>query len=43
MTLTYDTVDGVEGYYGTMFEITLTEKAVKDSVAINSPQPETKE
>ena len=43
MTLTYDTVDGVEGYYGTMFEITLTEKAVKDSVAIDSPQPEDKE
>ena len=30
MQETYDTVDSVEGYYGTFFSIEVTEKAVKD-------------
>ncbi len=35
MTETYDTVDSVEGYYGTHFAIEITEKEVKDEVIKN--------
>ena len=35
MDETYDTVDSVEGYYGTFFSIEVTEKAVKDDTAIS--------
>ncbi len=35
MTETYDTVDNVEGYYGTHFAIEITEKEVKDEVVKN--------
>ncbi|MBQ2824047.1 MAG: hypothetical protein IJF18_05665 [Oscillospiraceae bacterium] len=38
MTLTYDTVNGVEGYYATKYEIQFIEKAVKNPVAIDSPE-----
>ena len=33
MKETYDTVDSVEGYYGTFFSIDVTEKAVNDETA----------
>ncbi|MGN0586769.1 MAG: hypothetical protein ACI4JF_05725 [Oscillospiraceae bacterium] len=36
MTLTYDTVNSVDGYYATEFDISLTEKAVKTSVPITT-------
>ncbi len=42
MTLTYDTVNGVEGYYATLFEIKLMEKAVKESVPLDSGDETTK-
>lgn len=38
MTLTYETVNNVEGYYATKYDITLTEKDVKTPVAIDSPE-----
>lgn len=38
MTLTYDTVNDVAGYYATEFEIELTEKDVKSEVAISTPE-----
>ena len=34
MQQTYDTVDSVEGYYGTFYSIEVTEKVVKDETAI---------
>ncbi len=37
MTLTYSTVNGVDGYYATMYEIDFTEKETKDEVSIDSP------
>ncbi len=40
MTLTYTTVNGVEGYYATKFSIDLIEKEVKSEVAIDSPSVE---
>lgn len=36
MTLTYDTVNSVDGYYATEFNISLTEKPVKNSVPITT-------
>ncbi|MDE5742352.1 MAG: hypothetical protein K2H90_07885 [Oscillospiraceae bacterium] len=36
----YDTVDGVEGYYGSYFAIEVSEKAVKDEVAVDSSAAE---
>lgn len=38
MTLTYDTVNDVAGYYATEFKIELTEKDVKTEVAIATPE-----
>lgn len=38
MTLTYDTVNDVAGYYATEFKIELTEKDVKTEVAISTPE-----
>ena len=38
MTLTYDTVNDVAGYYATEFKIELTEKDVKGEVAISTPE-----
>lgn len=38
MTLTYDTVNDVSGYYATEFKIELTEKDVKGEVAIATPE-----
>lgn len=38
MTLTYDTVNDVPGYYATEFAIELTEKDVKSEVAIDTPE-----
>ncbi len=38
MTLTYENVNGVEGYYATKYDIQLVEKAVKTPVAIASPE-----
>lgn len=38
MTLTYDTVNDVTGYYATEFKIDLTEKDVKGEVAIATPE-----
>lgn len=40
MTLTYDTVNGVSGYYATMFKIELDEKEVKEEVTIDTPETE---
>lgn len=34
MTLEYDTVDGVSDYYGKYMSVTITEKAVKDPIAV---------
>lgn len=38
MTLTYDTVNDVAGYYATEFKIEITEKDVKTEVAISTPE-----
>ena len=38
MTLTYETVNNVEGYYATKYDITVTEKAVKTPATIDSPE-----
>lgn len=38
MTLTYDTVNDVAGYYATQFKIDINEKDVKGEVAIATPE-----
>ena len=38
MTLTYENVNNVEGYYATKFDITIKEKDVKTPVTIASPE-----
>ena len=43
MTETYDTVDSVEGYYGTHFAIEITEKEVKEEIVNNVEGSESKE
>lgn len=43
MVETYDTVNGVDGYYGTYFAIEIIEKAVKTEVAIDGTTATEKE
>ena len=38
MTLTYETVNNVEGYYATKYAVTVTEKSVKTPATIDSPE-----